>query len=145
MGFCLFQLRVRSLNCPTVRDYRHLSRDQCYPPYKPEFEDMGKGKPREWEIWRDVVDKKRDNISRRYTREAFKYKSEAELKGSSHWGKLATYSGGGAIQELGRNFNLTVEIIKELRQSLWIHRSTRVVFLDFTIYNSNLNLFCVVR
>ena len=32
----------------------------------------------------------------------------------------------------------------ELMENLWIQRGTRAVFLDFTVYNANLNLFCVV-
>ena len=35
--------------------------------------------------------------------------------------------------------------LQELREYLWIDRSTRVVMLDFTVYNANVNLFCVVK
>ena len=28
---------------------------------------------------------------------------------------------------------------------MWIDRSTRVVMVDFTVYNANVNLFCVVK
>ena len=34
---------------------------------------------------------------------------------------------------------------QELREHLWIDRSTRVVMVDFTTYNANANLFCVVK
>jgi hypothetical protein len=27
----------------------------------------------------------------------------------------------------------------------WLTRGTRVVFIDFTLYNANINLFCVVK
>ena len=32
-----------------------------------------------------------------------------------------------------------------MREHLWIDRSTRVVMVDFTTYNANANLFCVVK
>lgn len=32
-----------------------------------------------------------------------------------------------------------------LKQNLWIGRGTRVVFLDFTVYNGNINLFCQIK
>lgn len=38
-----------------------------------------------------------------------------------------------------------MKIIQDLKQNLWVKRSTRVIFLDFTVYNSNLNMFCVVK
>jgi len=41
--------------------------------------------------------------------------------------------------------NEYVMIIKELKEALWIGRSTRVIFVDFTVYNANINLFCVVK
>jgi len=31
------------------------------------------------------------------------------------------------------------------KDNLWIDRGTRAVFVDFTVYNANINLFCVVR
>lgn len=37
------------------------------------------------------------------------------------------------------------EIIAELKTNLWLDRGTRAVFVDFTVYNANINLFCVVR
>jgi hypothetical protein len=40
--------------------------------------------------------------------------------------------------------NESLNIVTELMENLWISRGTRAVFLDFTVYNANLNLFCVV-
>ena len=38
-----------------------------------------------------------------------------------------------------------VFVEQELREYLWIDRSTRIVMVDFTVYNANINLFCVVK
>lgn len=32
-----------------------------------------------------------------------------------------------------------------LKEHLWLDRGTRAVFLDFSVYNGNINLFCIVR
>ena len=73
------------------------------------------------------------------------YKTEDELDGSSHWGLMATYSGAGYIQDLTRNKSESEDIINYLFDKRWIRRGTRVLFIDFTVYNANINLFCVVR
>ena len=39
----------------------------------------------------------------------------------------------------------SLELIESLKDNLWIDRATRAVFIDFTVYNANINLFCVVR
>lgn len=68
-----------------------------------------------------------------------------ELEGDSHWGLLATYSGAGSVQNLREQRNETLAILKELREGLWITRGTRYIVIDFTLYNANINLFCVVK
>uniref|UniRef100_A0A1B6E4N0 Polycystin cation channel PKD1/PKD2 domain-containing protein n=1 Tax=Clastoptera arizonana TaxID=38151 RepID=A0A1B6E4N0_9HEMI len=35
--------------------------------------------------------------------------------------------------------------IEELQEYIWINRGTRAVFIDFTTYNANINLFCMVK
>ena len=73
------------------------------------------------------------------------YQTSEELDGSSHWGLLSTYGGGGSVQNLASNKKASVEIIESLKGNLWLDRGTRAVFIDFTVYNANINLFCVVR
>jgi len=60
-------------------------------------------------------------------------------------GMLHTYSGAGYYQNLATNSSHSLAIIQDLKQNLWIDRGTRVVFFDFTVYNANINLFCIVR
>ena len=49
------------------------------------------------------------------------------------------------MQNLRETAAGTKEIIKELKEGLWIGRGTRYVTVDFTIYNANINLFCVIK
>ena len=67
------------------------------------------------------------------------------MKGSSHQGYMNNYGGGGFVAPFSKDYATTMAIIDDLKQNLWIDRGTRAVFLDFTVYNANLNLFCQVR
>ena len=49
------------------------------------------------------------------------------------------------MQNLGTVKSNSLDIIKELKENLWLDRGTRAVFIDFTVYNANINLFCVIR
>ncbi|NWZ95201.1 PK2L1 protein, partial [Nesospiza acunhae] len=76
---------------------------------------------------------------------AWRYHSEEELGGSSHWGILTSYSGGGYYIDLKMTREESAEALQVLKEKLWLDRGTRVVFIDFSVYNANINLFCVLR
>uniref|UniRef100_A0A8C2JTG7 Polycystic kidney disease 2-like 1 n=1 Tax=Cyprinus carpio TaxID=7962 RepID=A0A8C2JTG7_CYPCA len=76
---------------------------------------------------------------------AWQYHSEKELKGSNHWGSLTTYSGAGYYQDLAKTKEESAAILTDLKDNLWLDHGTRVLFIDFTAYNANINLFCVLR
>lgn len=73
------------------------------------------------------------------------YSSPDDLGGASFAGKMAYYYAGGYYQDLSNEEEKIRDTIGQLKESLWITRGTRVVFIDFTIYNANLNLFAVCR
>ncbi|KAG8134386.1 hypothetical protein E2320_007498 [Naja naja] len=77
--------------------------------------------------------------------EIWTYTSEKDLNGSSHWGLIATYSGSGYYQDLSKSKEDTSALIAGLKNNLWLDRGTRAVFIDFSVYNANINLFCIVR
>uniref|UniRef100_A0A8C1XIV0 Polycystic kidney disease 2-like 1 n=1 Tax=Cyprinus carpio TaxID=7962 RepID=A0A8C1XIV0_CYPCA len=76
---------------------------------------------------------------------AWQYHSEKELKGSNHWGSLTTYSGAGYYQDLAKTKEESAAILTDLKDNLWLDHGTRVLFIDFTAYNANINLFCILR
>ncbi|XP_009693008.1 PREDICTED: polycystic kidney disease 2-like 1 protein [Cariama cristata] len=76
---------------------------------------------------------------------AWRYHSEEELGGSSHWGRLTSYSGGGYYIDLKLTREESAKALQVLKEKLWLDRGTRVVFIDFSVYNANINLFCVLR
>ncbi|XP_072246403.1 polycystin-2-like protein 1 [Leuresthes tenuis] len=76
---------------------------------------------------------------------AWTYHTEKEIKGSSYWGLLTTYSGAGYYRDLSRTKEESADILMELVDNLWLDRGTRAVFIDFSTYNANINMFCVIR
>ena len=73
------------------------------------------------------------------------YKTASQLRGSSYSGLISKYGGGGYVLDLTPNHDDAAAQLKELEENLWTDRGTRVVFLDFTVYNANINLFCQIK
>ncbi|KAK3861331.1 hypothetical protein Pcinc_044496 [Petrolisthes cinctipes] len=121
----LRQLRVKNDSCEIPDEFSN-SIKQCYASYSTAAED-------------DQPFGIETNTS------AWEYYTEEELNGADHWGKLTTYSGAGSYQDLGLNRSESKDILADLRKNLWIQRATRAVFIDFTVYNANINLFCVIK
>ena len=60
-------------------------------------------------------------------------------------GQIGSYSGAGYAQNFHYLKNETQAIIAELKQGLWVTQGTRFISVDFTVYNANINLFCVAK
>lgn len=73
------------------------------------------------------------------------YTPASQTLSLSYSGTISTYEGGGFYQDLTDSRNQTAEIIKNLKEGLWITRGTRAIFIDFTVYNANLNLFVICK
>ncbi len=123
------QLRVQNSSCLIPPEFEN-SITVCYNAYSEEIEDVADFGPG----------------YRKYTQaDAWRYQNVKEL-GAVPWrGVLASYSGAGSVQNFREVKNETVAIIRELKEGLWIGRGTRYVGIDFTVYNANINLFCVVK
>lgn len=120
----LRQLRVKNDSCVVHDDFKSVIKE-CYAPYSPGAEDQnpfGVGNGSAWE-----------------------YQTEKDLEGRSYWGRITSYSGGGFTMLLEPTKAATASKIAELKQNLWLDRGTRVVFMDFTVYNANINLFCIIK
>ncbi|XP_052054362.1 polycystin-2 [Apodemus sylvaticus] len=120
----LRQLRVRNGSCSIPQDLRDEIKE-CYDVYSASSEDRAPFGPRNGTAWI--------------------YTSEKDLNGSSHWGIIASYSGAGYYLDLSRTREETAAQLAGLRRNFWLDRGTRATFLDFSVYNANINLFCVVR
>ncbi|XP_075421646.1 polycystin-2 isoform X2 [Ascaphus truei] len=120
----LRQLKVKNGSCAIPVDLRDEIKD-CYDAYSFRNEDTAPFGLRSGTAWT--------------------YAKEKELNSSSHWGVIATYSGAGYYLDLSRNRQETAAQITTLKKNLWLDRGTRALFIDFSVYNANINLFCIVR
>lgn len=118
------QLRVRNDSCNVHSDFKKAI-TQCFDNYSPHFEDKGPFGLMNGTAWT--------------------YHTEKELNGADHWGLLSSYSGAGYYADLGITKEAATQVMADLKENLWIGRATRAVFLDFTVYNANVNLFCVIK
>ncbi|CAF1362531.1 unnamed protein product [Adineta ricciae] len=74
-------------------------------------------------------------------RQSFQYKSSDELDTYIYIGDYATYNGGGYVYEFrGRLCDLQSNLSK-LHHLGWIDSQTRAIFIQFTLYNPNVQLF----
>lgn len=72
---------------------------------------------------------------------SFKYRSAFDLNGFLYSGKYASYMGGGYVYEMRGTYNEIVGNISLLQELGWIDRQTRAIFVEFTSYNPNIDLF----
>nr|KAF6448369.1 polycystin 2 like 2, transient receptor potential cation channel [Rousettus aegyptiacus] len=117
------QLKVRNNTCQVYSSFQSLM-SECYAKYTSENEDIsdfGLNSDTEW-----------------------KY-SSATVSSPRHWGFLGVYQNGGYIFTLSKSKSETKSKFVTLRQNSWITRETRVIFIDFSLYNANVNLFCIIR
>ncbi|ELK03057.1 Polycystic kidney disease 2-like 2 protein [Pteropus alecto] len=117
------QLKVRNNTCQVYSSFRSLM-SECYAKYTSKNEDtsdFGLNSDTEW-----------------------KY-SSATISSPRHWGFLGVYQNGGYIFTLSKSKSETKSKFVTLRQNSWITRETRVIFIDFSLYNANVNLFCIIR
>ncbi|XP_012604287.1 polycystin-2-like protein 2 [Microcebus murinus] len=117
------QLKVRNSTCKVYSSFQSLM-DECYGKYTSANEDLsdfGLKHDTEW-----------------------KY-STSNTNSPWHWGFVGVYRNGGYIFTLSKSKSETKNKFIDLRLNSWITRGTRVVFIDFSLYNANVNLFCIIR
>ncbi|XP_075716827.1 polycystin-2 isoform X2 [Rhinoderma darwinii] len=120
----LRQLKVRNGSCSVPEDLKDEITD-CYDMYSVRNEDTAPFGLRNGTAWT--------------------YTQERDLNGRSQWGRISTYSGSGYYLDLSRNRDEAAAQIGTMKNNLWLDRGTRAVFIDFTVYNANINLFCIIR
>lgn len=69
------------------------------------------------------------------------HKSALDLRGYPFWGRMTIYSGGGYSADLGYDYPTALTVIADLHSHNWVDMQTRAVFVEFTVYNANTNLF----
>ncbi|XP_003791467.2 polycystic kidney disease protein 1-like 2 [Otolemur garnettii] len=128
------QVRVQESSCPVAQQLQ-ASLDGCRAPYSLDIEDLadyGEG-------WNASA----CNYSNGFP-QAWQYQSQSQRGGYPIWGKLTAYRGGGYVVPLGTDRQSALRTLQYLFDNTWLDTLTRAVFVEFTVYNANVNLFCVV-
>ncbi|NWI42071.1 PK1L2 protein, partial [Picathartes gymnocephalus] len=128
------QVRVKGDTCPISPRLQHIV-EECHAPYSLQTEDTSVY----GEHWNTSVFDNSSELS-----SAWQYQSQSKLRGHPSWGKFAIYSGGGYVIHLGTDPNNASRILQYLFNNVWLDTFTRAVFVEFTVYNANVNLFCII-
>ncbi|XP_076989221.1 polycystin-1-like protein 2 isoform X2 [Tamandua tetradactyla] len=128
------QVRVQRSSCPLAHQLQS-SLHECHAPYSLDVEDLsdyGEG-------WNASTPNNSNGFP-----QAWHYQSQSQRRGYPIWGKLTMYRGGGYVVPLGTDRQSASRILQYLFDNTWLDTLTRAVFVEFTVYNANINLFCVV-
>uniref|UniRef100_A0A8C8ADQ3 Polycystic kidney disease protein 1-like 2 n=1 Tax=Otus sunia TaxID=257818 RepID=A0A8C8ADQ3_9STRI len=128
------QVRVKGGICPISPKLQHVIQE-CHAPYSLQAEDTSDY----GEHWNTSVFDNSSDLS-----SAWQYQSQSKLRGHPSWGKLAIYRGGGYVIHLGTDPKNASRILQYLFNNIWLDTFTRAVFVEFTVYNANVNLFCII-
>ncbi|MCI4383146.1 hypothetical protein PGIGA_G00023010 [Pangasianodon gigas] len=131
----LRQVRVHKDSCRTS-SFMSRSIHDCHAPYSWEVEDMGSYGPG-WNRSMDV------NLSKSFLM-PWRYQTQSRLRAHPIWGGVAFYRGGGFVVDLGPNKQNASSLLQYLFDNIWVDKYTRALFVEFTVYNANVNLFCIV-
>ncbi|XP_030199909.1 polycystic kidney disease protein 1-like 2 [Gadus morhua] len=130
------QVRVSQSACHAARPMDRLVRD-CHAPYSWDAEAMGSYHPG----WRERA--AGDNVTDGQAT-AWTYQNQEQLRSNTIWGKSAFYRAGGFAADLGPDRINASRVLEYLYSNTWMDTYTRAVFVEFTVYNANVNLFCIV-
>uniref|UniRef100_A0AAY5EL93 Polycystic kidney disease 1 like 2a n=1 Tax=Electrophorus electricus TaxID=8005 RepID=A0AAY5EL93_ELEEL len=131
----LRQVRVQKGSCQVAGSMRS-SVPGCSAPYSWEVEDMGSYGPG----WNHSI---QINGSERWLT-PWQYQTQSILRAHPVWGSAAMYRGGGFVVELGLDQQNASSVLQHLSDNMWLDVYTRAVFVEFTVYNANVNLFSIV-
>lgn len=73
------------------------------------------------------------------------YSDSSKTQGVSFRGEIATYGPGGFYFDFPKDKMNAKTTIKDLKHDTWLNRGTRAVFVDFAIYNCNINVVCAIK
>ncbi|KAM6148636.1 polycystin-2-like protein 2 [Erethizon dorsatum] len=116
------QLKVRNNTCKVYSSFQSLM-SECYGKYTSENEDLSDFGIKHGTEW--------------------KY-STSTTNSPWHWGFVGVYQNGGYIFTLSKSKSETRNKFIDLQLNSWITRGTRVIFIDFSLCNANVNLFCII-
>ncbi|KAM7534816.1 hypothetical protein Aperf_G00000113957 [Anoplocephala perfoliata] len=123
------QLRVRNVDClvpSSVPEYLQT----CFPNFSSDVENQDPITPAA-------------NVTIALSKDAWRWRSSTESGNGGVSGTMASYTGSGYYLDLDLTRQVTSQMLTELFTGEWTAESTRALIIDFTLYNANLNFFCI--
>ncbi|XP_050055561.1 polycystin-2-like [Aphis gossypii] len=118
------QVRVEEGHCAIRNQFKGLFQD-CYVPYDTKYEDKTSFGPKKGTPW--------------------VHSDGSKTQGVFYQGEIASYGPGGFYFDFPKNKIDAKTKISDLEHDTWLNRGTRAVFVDFAIYNCNINVVCAVK
>ncbi|XP_036066155.1 polycystic kidney disease protein 1-like 2 [Oryzias melastigma] len=131
----LRQVRMQKGSCFVALPMQKSVSD-CHAPYSWELEDMGFYGPGWSPLWGNNASLSPNN--------PWVYKSQRKLRAFPIWGSVKLYRGGGFAMDLQPDLKNSSRILQYLYDNTWLDVYTQALFVEFTVYNANVNLFCIV-
>ncbi|XP_062584304.1 polycystin-1-like protein 2 [Saccostrea cucullata] len=78
---------------------------------------------------------------RYFTKTSWSYTSAEDIWGIPYTGEYNTYDGGGYLIKFTKDRYQARMMLNEISNYNWIDRGTRAVFIEYTLYNPNSNMF----
>ncbi|XP_041047630.1 polycystic kidney disease protein 1-like 2 [Carcharodon carcharias] len=125
------QLRVKKHDCPAKKTLKSIVK-KCEVPYSFDEEDMSNY----GEQWTNNISVQVSNLS-------YIWEYQPRLQKYPFWRNLALYRGSGYVADLTTDKYNASRIVKYIAESNWLDSYTRAIFVEFTVYNANVNLFCL--
>nr|XP_046243263.1 polycystic kidney disease protein 1-like 2 isoform X2 [Scatophagus argus] len=131
----LRQVRVHKNSCHVALPMKQ-SEQHCHALYSWDLEDTGSYGPG-WSHF--VGDNASVNLHSPWT-----HQSQGTLRAYPVWGSVMLYRGGGFVVDLGPDLQNASRVLQYLYDNTWFDVYTQAIFAEFTVYNANVNLFCIV-
>ncbi|XP_025098097.1 polycystic kidney disease 2-like 2 protein [Pomacea canaliculata] len=147
-SFRVGPVRVRQLRMPfmertsTVGSYLSLlGRRQYCPPYS-----MGQEETGMYCVgWKPLASCSYEERNTKLSRAAWMYQSFEGISSLPVWGTYSVYSSGGYVMDFSVNWDVISLMLQELEEKIWLDEQTRAVFVEFSLYNPDSNLFSYLR
>ncbi|PVD28968.1 hypothetical protein C0Q70_11565 [Pomacea canaliculata] len=139
-SFRVGPVRVRQLRMPFSYSSLLGKRRYC-PPYSMGQEETGMYCVR----WKPLASCSYEERNTKLSRVAWMYQSFEGISSLPVWGTYSVYSSGGYVMDFSVNWDVISLTLQELEDRNWLDEQTRVVFLEFSLYNPDSNFFSYLR
>ncbi|XP_077991802.1 polycystin-1-like protein 2 [Glandiceps talaboti] len=130
------QLRVREGLCTVLSPFTNLI-SACIAEYSLSKEDGNDY----YDLW-SLTNNNTGNSDNNYT--WWQHDTIGQTDGVPMYGIRRMFGGGGYVSEIGTSLDGAQNTTDDLQTSSWLDRYTRAVFVEFPLYNANVNLFSMV-